>query len=266
VTAELSVELVAWPQFRVPRSLASQYEVIREGAVVIDTDPPVSYGNGTDLVEFAGRACYESWDRPNAATATNEGYLSHILDVGHTSVLEHAQYTFWITGVSRALTHELVRHRHTSPSQLSQRYVDQGASDHVVPPVYEDDDYARAILDEHMAASQAAYGRLVEHTVTRLSREHEDWSATQLRKAARGAARAVMPEMTETKIVLSGNLRAWRHFIALRATEHADAEIRALAVEVFLALREVAPNAVQDGSSIILDDGSVVVVGIGTEE
>src|SRR6266705_2597291 len=78
---------------------------------------------GEALAEFAGRACYQSWSKPNPATATNAGYLAHILDVGHLSVLEHGTVTFYFTGVSRSFTHELIRHRHFSYSQLSQRYV-----------------------------------------------------------------------------------------------------------------------------------------------
>ena len=78
---------------------------------------------GPALVEFAGRACYQSWSKPNPRTATNESYIQHIIDVGHFSVLEHASVSFYITGLSRSCTHELIRHRHFSYSQLSQRYV-----------------------------------------------------------------------------------------------------------------------------------------------
>src|SRR5690242_2070720 len=78
---------------------------------------------GQALVEFAGRACYQSWSKPNPKTATNAAYLQHIIDVGHFSVLEHASVSFYITGISRSCTHELIRHRHFSYSQLSQRFV-----------------------------------------------------------------------------------------------------------------------------------------------
>src|SRR5262249_12043524 len=80
---------------------------------------------GQALAEFAGRACYQSWRKPNPSTATNAGYLRHILEVGHMSVLEHGSVSFYITGISRSLTHELIRHRHFSYSQLSQRSVPQ---------------------------------------------------------------------------------------------------------------------------------------------
>src|SRR2546423_3189437 len=77
---------------------------------------------GEALAEFAGRACYQSWRKPNPATVTNAGYLKHILEVGHLSVLEHGTVTFYLSGVSRSFTHELIRHRHFSYSQLSQPY------------------------------------------------------------------------------------------------------------------------------------------------
>ena len=94
---------------------------------------------GPALVEFAGRACYQSWSKPNPRTATNASYVRHIIDVGHFSVLEHASVSFYITGISRSCTHELIRHRHFSYSQLSQRYVPEHDSQVVAPPGIEDD-------------------------------------------------------------------------------------------------------------------------------
>src|SRR5262245_57695928 len=90
---------------------------------------------GEALAEFAGRACYQSWKKPNPATATNAGYLNHILEVGHLSVLEHGSVTFYITGISRSLTPELIRHRRFSYSQLSHRYVQVSDAGMVDPDV-----------------------------------------------------------------------------------------------------------------------------------
>src|SRR3569832_1468382 len=73
---------------------------------------------GEARAEFAGRACYQSWDKPNPATATNAGFLRHLIEVGHLSVLEHATATFYLTGVSRSFSKQLVRHRHLSYSEL----------------------------------------------------------------------------------------------------------------------------------------------------
>lgn len=189
------------------------------------------------LAEFAGRSCYESWDRPNPATRLNSDYLSHILDSNHVSVLEHASVTFYISGVSRTLTHELVRHRHLSPSQRSQRYVDEGDALHVVPA----DLAVSQALTDALAAHHAASLELYSSAVTELTEVHG-----LNRKAARGAARAFLLNATETRIVMSGNLRAWRDFLGKRWHAAAEAEIQMLAGIILLQLRSIAPHAVQD--------------------
>jgi thymidylate synthase (FAD) len=206
--------------------------------------------DGEALVEFAGRACYQSWSRPNPATATNAGYLRHILDSGHLSVLEHASATFYIEGVSRSLTHELIRHRHLSYSQLSQRYVTAQDGDYVHPPHIAGDPELETIFENAVGYAAASYGDLVEA----LERKFPD----KTRKEIRQAARAVLPNATETKIVVTGNYRAWRHFIAMRATEHADVEIRDLAVEILDQLYRVAPNVFGDFTTRALGDGTFV--------
>nr|MDT0666737.1 FAD-dependent thymidylate synthase [Micromonospora sp. DSM 115978] len=127
-----------------------------------DVDWTTDADGGQALAEFAGRACYQSWSKPNPATATNASYLRHILEVGHMSVLEHATVTLYLTGVSRSLTHELVRHRHFSYSQLSQRYVPEQGSAMVEPEVIASDPELHAQFVEATAASQRAYETLLE--------------------------------------------------------------------------------------------------------
>src|SRR6185436_8996725 len=97
----------------VPETVPLRVQVIAQTQFTPPADVPweTDADGGQALAEFAGRACYESWDKPNPATATNEGYLRHILEVGHLAVLEHATVSMYLTGVSRSLTHELVRHR-----------------------------------------------------------------------------------------------------------------------------------------------------------
>ncbi|WNV89766.1 FAD-dependent thymidylate synthase [Umezawaea sp. Da 62-37] len=210
---------------------------------------------GEALAEFAGRACYQSWKKPNPATATNESYLRHILEVGHLSVLEHGSVTFYITGISRSLTHELIRHRHFSYSQLSQRYVPERDAAMVEPEVIASDPELHARFQAAAEASVAAYADLLEG----LEKKFADVpSATLRRKQARQAARSVLPNATETRIVVTGNYRAWRHFIAMRASEHADVEIRDLAVECLRQLQKAAPNAFADFAISALPDGSEV--------
>lgn len=210
---------------------------------------------GAALAEFAGRACYQSWDKPNPATASNAGYLRHILEVGHLSVLEHGVATFYITGVSRSLTHELVRHRHFSYSQLSQRYVPSGDGVTVEPEVIARHPELHEKFAAATAASVTAYTELLAGLEEVFA---DDPNATLRRKQARQAARAVLPNATETRIVVTGNYRAWRHLVAMRATEHADVEIRALAVECLRQLRKVAPTVFGDFEISTLGDGSEV--------
>src|SRR5919204_2571447 len=126
---------------------------------------------GEALAEFAGRACYQSWKKPNPATATNAGYLRHILEVGHLSVLEHGTVTFYITGISRSLTHELIRHRHFSYSQLSQRYVPERNAAMVEPEVIAEDPELHEKFVEATEASVRAYTDLLEGLQQRFADE-----------------------------------------------------------------------------------------------
>jgi thymidylate synthase (FAD) len=212
--------------------------------------PHISDHQGSALVEFAGRACYQSWGRPNPKTATNAGYLAHILEAGHESVLEHASVTFYITGVSRSLTHELIRHRHFSYSQLSQRYVDESNTQFVMPPLVAKAHGLDDTFDNITADALISYKGVVDELAARFPNAS--------RKQIREAARAVLPNATETKVVVTGNYRAWRHFIHLRATEAADVEIRALAVECLRQLWGVAPAVFTDFAIVQLEDGTEV--------
>ncbi len=210
---------------------------------------------GQALVEFAGRACYQSWNKPNPATATNAGYIDHIIEVGHLSVLEHGSVTFYISGISRSLTHELIRHRHFSYSQLSQRYVPEKNAAMVEPDVIAEDPELHAQFLEAAQASLDAYNALLKGLEAKFA---DVPSATLRRKQARQAARAILPNATETRIVVTGNYRAWRHFVAMRATEHADVEIRALAIDCLRQLQKAAPNVFADFTISALADGTEV--------
>ena len=233
------VRLIAWTHFEAPDDVP--WSTDAEG--------------GQALAEFAGRACYQSWKKPNPATATNAGYLNHILDSAHLSVLEHGSVTFYLTGVSRSFTHELIRHRHFSYSQLSQRYVPGREAPMVEPGVIADDPDLHKTFVEAAEASVRAYNELLEGLEKKFADEP---NATLRRKQARQAARAVLPNATETRIVVTGNYRAWRHFIGMRATEHADVEIRELAIECLRQLKGVAPNVFADYTITTLPDGSEV--------
>ncbi len=221
------------------------------GDVAWETDAD----GGQALAEFAGRACYQSWRKPNPVTATNAGYLHHILEVGHLSVLEHGSVTFYVTGISRSLTHELIRHRHFSYSQLSQRYVPERDAAMVEPDVVADDPDLHAEFVAATEAASASYTRILEG----LEKKFADVESPRLRrKQARQAARSVLPNATETRIVVTGNYRAWRHFVAMRASEQADVEIRAFAVTCLRELQRVAPNVFADFTINELSDGTEI--------
>lgn len=188
-------------------------------------------GDGGELLlEAAGRSCYQSWSNP--AGRTNHEYLVNIIRQGHGSVLEHANYSLYLRGISRALTHELVRHRAgCSYSQLSQRYVDSSDIAFVVPPALMGADSLLELWAEACRTSLDAYVRLVDGLDERIPE----------RKRKRECARAVLPNCAETHIVMTANVRAWRHILALRGSEHADAEIRRLMVSVLEVLSRAVP-------------------------
>lgn len=157
--------------------------------------------------------------------------------------------------MSRSFTHELIRHRHFSYSQLSQRHVPERNAAMVEPDVIAEDPELHKRFVAATEASVRAHNELLEGLQQKLA---DLPSATLRRKQARQAARAVLPNATETRIVVTGNYRAWRHFIAMRATEHADAEIRALAVACLRELQRIAPHVFGDFTISALEDGTEI--------
>lgn len=207
---------------------------------------PVNWiGESTDgerLSEFAGRLCYMSQRNP-ASRATRE-YIENIKRQGHGSVLEHATYSLLLEGVSRSLTHELVRHRAGfAYSQLSQRYVDESEANFVVPPAIIGDERLETEWREQIESAQRTYVMLVEELMKRYA-----WVADKVhrRKMAREGARGVLPNSTETKIVVTANARAWRTMLELRSSEGAELEIRRTAVAVLRVLSVEAPALFSD--------------------
>ena len=238
-TAPLCVQLIAKTEFMAPPD------------VPWSTDA----AGGQALVEFAGRACYQSWSKPNPRTAANADYLKHIIDVGHFAVLEHASVSFYISGISRSCSQEFIRHRHFSYSQLSQRFVPDDDAHVVLPPGLEDDPELEGIVLAAADASRQVYLDLLARLEARFS---DQPNAVLRRKQARQAARAVLPSDTETRIVVTGTYRAWRHFIAMRASEHADTEIRRLAIACLRELTVLAPAVFADFEISVLADGTEV--------
>lgn len=207
---------------------------------------PVNWmGESTDgerLAEFAGRLCYMS--QKNPAKRDTREYLENIKKQGHGSVLEHATYSLLLEGVSRSLTHELVRHRAGfAYSQLSQRYVDESDAAFVIPPAIIGDATLLAAWKAQVESAQATYVALVDQLMTKYG-----WVEDKVhrRKMSREAARGVLPNSTETKIVVTGNARAWRTMLELRSSEAAEFEIRRMAVAVLRVLQHEAPGFFAD--------------------
>ena len=232
------VTLIARPQFVEPGHLKVEWK-----------------GEATDgerLAEFAGRLCYMSQSNP--AHRTTADYLENIKQQGHGSVLEHSVYVLLLEGISRSCTHELVRHRAGfGYSQLSQRYVDESHAAFVVPPAMLGDAKLEAAWLTQVTAAQEAYVRAVEDLMRRY-----EWVADKVhrRKMAREAARSLLPNATETKIVVSANVRAWRTMLELRCSEGAEQEIRRLAVAVLRTLCAEAPRLFSDFEIYKADDGA----------
>lgn len=200
---------------------------------------------GEKLSEIAGRMCYMSFAKPRPGG--NAAYLKNIIDVGHGSVMEHAVYNFILTGVSRSFTHELIRHRAGfGYSQLSQRYVDESACSFVEPEVIANDPQLHALFVKTVAECQKAYIELTGKLAERIEADHPDLSKTDRRKMARQAARSVLPNATETKIFVTVNARALRHFFVLRANEHAEDEIRRVALKMWEIVMGVSPHFFAD--------------------
>ena len=226
-----------------------------------DSDVP-----GEVVAEFAGRLCYlsfgedaglEGGHRTIPGRTTNGSYLANILQVKHGSVLEHAVWTVLIEGVSRSLTHELVRHRAGFGfSQLSQRYVDESDIAFVLPPEIDEGTRAYDIWAEACGQALDGYRSLLQELTDQVG---NDGPATMRKKRARQAARALLPNCAETKIVVTGNARAWRHFVEMRGSGSADVEIRRLAGAVLLELRDEAPSIFGDMHLVPHLDGTYTV-------
>jgi len=207
---------------------------------------------GEKLSEIAGRLCYMSFAKPRPGGHAT--YIDNIKTSGHGSVLEHTAWNFIVTGISRSFTHELVRHRAGfGYSQLSQRYVDESVADFVEPDCIAEDPELHEIWRSAVENAQDAYVKLVDG----LGRKFEQVSDKTLRrKMARQAARSVLPNATETKIFITANGRALRHFIELRCNEHAETEIRFVAARMLEILREEAPSIFGDYEFVDLPDGT----------
>lgn len=182
--------------------------------------------NAEKLIETAGRTSYLSHDKPHVNSKKKFIYM--LIVKGHHSVLEHAYATFRISGVSRAFTHQLVRHRLCSFTQQSQRYVDEGNFNYVEPHLIRDNPEAHIIFTHFIQEVKRIYSELQKLGIT-----NED-------------ARFILPNAVESEIVVTANFRQWRHIIGLRGSPDAQWEIREVAIEILKTLKNHAPAVFED--------------------
>lgn len=174
------------------------------------------------LTERAARECYQSHDK---AKGTPDKFVKMLIKRGHTSALEHCKFIYHIT-CSRAASHQLVRHRHSSYSQSSQRYVVPEVAEVICPPKYSEG--MKAVFKAKMAELYEFYGWLMDQGA-----DPED-------------ARFVMPNACVTRVVTSSNMRQIRQVFALRLESHAQWEIKAVHQQLFDMLYKIVPCFVED--------------------
>ena len=229
----------------------------RDAAEIFEARNVKGQDSGSDsarLTECAGRTCYDSYGKGRSS----EDFHKHILEVGHGSVLEHASISFYIAGISRGCSHELVRHRAgCAISQRSTRYIDESESDWCWHPLIE----RSAIANENVTGAIDSVQALAQQTYSHLAREiqfHLEQNGADkqtARKQARGAARGVLGNALETSMVWTANIRALRNVIEQRASEFADAEIRLLANAMLDAALDVCPEYFSDYEKVPCPDG-----------
>ncbi|OFT29040.1 FAD-dependent thymidylate synthase [Corynebacterium sp. HMSC08D02] len=236
---QLSIQLVAASTFEPPAGLGWWPS---SGAATADA-----------VVEFAGRASYDSFGDNESHTSSTDAFLHHIIDAGNLSLLEHASVTLYIQGISMATSHEILRHRDFSVSELSQYSLPEEQRGVVVPSVVQRDEQLQRFF-EH-AIEDAAFVHDELHNAVEASLTDEK-NVLLRKQQVREAAMALAPAARETRLVVSGNLRTWRNFVATRAAEHSGEELRAVAVRCLELLSECAPVLFEDFVVTTLPDGT----------
>jgi len=223
-------------------------------------DDSTTLPDGAQICKVAGQTCYMSFGTRRTYNAEARKYFENLKSSGHGSVLEHANYSLLLYGISRSVTHELIRHRAGFGfSQLSQRYVSGRMLRFVERPEYHTDEYFHAQFLQRIEHAASEYAAITNRLLERQKAGERILSAeakTDLRKKVQQAARSVLPNEVETVVVATANARAWRHFIEMRASLHAETEIRELAVRIFLCLYQCDP--------VLFDDYTVEQVSDGT--
>jgi thymidylate synthase (FAD) len=225
-------------------------------------DDPTRLPDSSQLCKTAGQTCYMSFGIKRTTNENAAKYFERLTSAGHGSVLEHSNFSFLLYGISRSVTHELVRHRHLGFSQVSQRYVSGSVLRFVERPEYQSDEELHRLFEERADGAAAGYeamaNRLLEPQEGGASMLSADYK-TDARKKVQQTARSLLPNETEAPMVCTGNVRALRHIVEMRADAHAESEIRNLAVRIFLCLRQVDPILFGDYEIGTLPDGTYTV-------
>ena len=225
-------------------------------------DDPTMLPGSSQLCKTAGQVCYASFGPRRTTNENAAAYFERLTSAGHGSVLEHASFSFLLYGISRSVTHELVRHRHLNFSQVSQRYVSGSVLRFVERPEYQSDPELHEIFEQRADRAAAEYEAMAQRLLERQERGEALLDAeykTDARKKVQQTARSLLPNETEAPMVCTGNVRALRHVIEMRADEHAESEIRNLAVKLFLCLVTADPILFGDYRLQSLPDGTYKV-------
>jgi thymidylate synthase (FAD) len=248
IITEPSVRLVAVPMF-LPHPV---YEI------------PPHFSEAEQIIAVAGKVCYDSYGVDGNPVSS---HVRNLVRSGHHSVLEHAHFGLFLEGISRGCSHEIVRHRMFNYSQRSTRYTRENDAAIVLEP-YLADIYRRGgfeqvapdqwegngattpdeqhLLSGFLRDCDAALRRYVVTVASLETMNPEQLSGRDLRKWCRGKARQLLPHALETRMVMTGNLRAWRHFLLMRTSRHAEPEIRRLAEAIWIVLKPLAPVVWED--------------------
>jgi thymidylate synthase (FAD) len=226
-------------------------------------DDPTSLPGSSQLCKTAGQTCYMSFGPRRTKNENAAAYIERLTSAGHGSVLEHSSFSFLLYGISRSVTHELVRHRAgVGFSQTSQRYVAGSVLRFVERPEYQGDEELHRLFEERADRAAAEYGEMADRLLERQEGGNSMLSAdykTDARKKVQQTARSLLPNETEAPMVFTGNVRALRHIVEMRADAHAESEIRNLAVRIFLCLVTVDPILFGDYKIGELPDGTFTV-------
>lgn len=199
--------------------------------------------NPEKVIASAAKLCYSSSSVEDILEGLDEknvqNFLQRLMSYGHASPIEHVSFTFAVEGVSRSLTHQLVRHRIASYSQQSQRYVKLNQFEYIVPPEIAKDDNARQVFIEAMEKSQKAYDEIAN--ILKEKYINNGMNKLSAEKKAIEDARYVFPNACESKVVLTMNARSLMNFFEHRCCNRAQWEIHALADEMLRQVRKVAP-------------------------